>query len=105
MEIMDLFYEVRGKSNHEIRAIVQKMVKSGELDDLIYDQSFELNEKTGEISWNCYTHGHCTAEIWEVFYDDGVMLERFHETSCGFCKAMEELDGEFDFENLDVEEL
>ena len=97
MTIAELYQKTKGTPPGETKSMIQNMMNKGELSDLEHTLPIAIDFATGAISWKCASCGHCTADLWDLFKDDGIMLDRFDDVCCGFCKSMREFDDEFAF--------
>lgn len=98
MTIADLYQKTKGKSSAEIEKLIREMLKAGELDDLQHSMPIAIDFGSGQISWKCGSCGSCTADLWDLFQNNGIMIDRFDDVCCGYCKSMSEFDDEFDFD-------
>lgn len=97
MTFADIYQKIKGMSNKEIEEIIKQMLSSGEMHELENTLPATIDCDTGAMSWKCATHGYCTAELWELFFNKGDMLDRFDASFCGYCPAMDE---EFEFDDF-----
>lgn len=105
MTIADLYRKTKGKTSEEIEKLIREMLKAGELADLQHSLPIAIDFDSGEISWKCASCGNCTADLWDLFMNDGIMLDRFDDVCCGYRKSMGEFDDEFDFEGASDEDF